>query len=231
MTKPEAIDNFNFFHEGDYITREMEESKDIVLDLIKTQQEKIEYYKKQKDYDDQFKQELLETIRCKSLEIDSLNKVLDDRLIRIQGGRGLYAKLRGLDKEYLIRECLSMYKMCKEEIKNAYWKGYTVRDAEAQNICKMCKYKTEIKKLNSMLKIDDITAKCDAELVKELKAEVENKDKIIDEMASHIKTTAIYECPSKDCEDDGSITCEDCIKEYFINKVEKEDKDEYKYKM
>ena len=52
------------------------------------------------------------------------------------------------------------------------------------------------------------------------------KDKIIDLMAVHIKTTAIYECPSKDCEDDGSITCEDCIKEYFINKVEKENKDE-----
>lgn len=43
--------------------------------------------------------------------------------------------------------------------------------------------------------------------------------KIIDEMAKHIKTTAIYECPSKDCEDDGSITCEECIKEYFKKKV------------
>lgn len=77
---------------------------------------KIEYYKTQKRYDDQFKHELLEEIRCKGLTIDSLNKILDDRLICIQGGRGLYAKLKGLDKEYLIREYLSMYKMCKQEI-------------------------------------------------------------------------------------------------------------------
>lgn len=83
---------------------------------FKRQQAEIENYKKQKIYDEQFKHELLEEIRCKGLTIDSLNKILDDRLICIQGGRGLYAKLKGLDKEHLIREYLSMYKMCKEEI-------------------------------------------------------------------------------------------------------------------
>ena len=61
-------------------------------------------------------------------------------------------------------------------------------------------------------------------LYKGCQIELEEKDKIIDEMAKHIKTTAIYECPSKDCEDDGSITCEDCIKEHFKNKVETEEK-------
>lgn len=45
MTKAEAIDNFRFFNEGDYITREMEESADIVLNLIQTQQEEIERLK------------------------------------------------------------------------------------------------------------------------------------------------------------------------------------------
>lgn len=42
MTEPEAIDNFNFFYEGDYITREMEESKDIVLGLIEKQKKIID---------------------------------------------------------------------------------------------------------------------------------------------------------------------------------------------
>lgn len=42
MTKAEAIDNFSFFNEGDYITREMEESADIVLNLIQEQQHIIE---------------------------------------------------------------------------------------------------------------------------------------------------------------------------------------------
>ena len=29
----------------------------------------------------------------------------------------------------------------QKEIENAYWKGYTARDTEAQNICKSCKYR------------------------------------------------------------------------------------------
>ena len=41
MNEEEAIDNFKFFNEGDYITKEMVESKDIVLHLIKKQQEEI----------------------------------------------------------------------------------------------------------------------------------------------------------------------------------------------
>ena len=31
MSDEEAIEEFNFFNEGDYITREMSEAKDIVL--------------------------------------------------------------------------------------------------------------------------------------------------------------------------------------------------------
>lgn len=93
------------------------EFADAVLNLLEKKDKKIEYYKNQKRYDEQFKHELLEKIRCKSLTIDSLNKILDDRLICIQGGRGLYTKLKGLDKEYLIREYLSIYKTCKQELK------------------------------------------------------------------------------------------------------------------
>lgn len=46
-----------------------------------------------------------------------------------------------------------------------------------------------------------------------------NKDKQIDLMAEHIHITGKYECPNIKCKDDGSITCEDCIKQYFANKV------------
>lgn len=172
------LENFDYFSEPSKLQIKYIET---VLNLIQTQQEKIEYYKKQKYYDDKFKHELLEEIRCKSLEIDSLNKVLDDRLIRIQGGRGLYAKLRGLDKEYLIREYLSMYKMCK--------------------------------------------------------AEIEKKNKIIDEMANKLHKLALYYddegtyceikkeiCDELDNVEDIHKHCTNCIKKYFINKVEKESK-------
>ena len=48
---------------------------------------------------------------------------------------------------------------------------------------------------------------------------LEQKDKQIDLMAEHIHITGEYECPNIKCEDNGSITCEDCIKQYFANKV------------
>ena len=69
----------------------------------------------------------------------------------------------------------------------------------------------------------------------ELEAELEKKDKIIDEMASFIGAYELDEKISKTyC--DGTLdnckhkedagTCRACIKEYFINKVEKENKDD-----
>ena len=54
--------------------------------------------------------------------------------------------------------------------------------------------------------------------------ELEKKEAIINEMAKHIHLSGDYECLNKECEDDGDISCEDCIKEYFYKKV-KETKD------
>lgn len=51
-------------------------------------------------------------------------------------------------------------------------------------------------------------------------SELEKKEAIINEMAKHIHLSGDYECLNKECEDDGSIECEECIKEYFTNKVE-----------
>ena len=41
-----------------------------VLNMLKEKDKKIEYYKKQKDYDMQFRHELLEQIRCLNLDKD-----------------------------------------------------------------------------------------------------------------------------------------------------------------
>lgn len=46
MNEEEAIDNFKFFNEGDYITREMAESKGVVLKLLETKQAEIETLKR-----------------------------------------------------------------------------------------------------------------------------------------------------------------------------------------
>lgn len=53
-------------------------------------------------------------------------------------------------------------------------------------------------------------------------SELEKKEAIINEMAKHIHLSGDYECLNKECEDDESKDCEECIKEYFTNKVEKE---------
>ena len=59
---------------------------------------------------------------------------------------------------------------------------------------------------------------------RQLSLELEKKEAIINEMAKHIHLSGDYECLNKECEDDGDISCEDCIKEYFYKKV-KETKD------
>ena len=53
-------------------------------------------------------------------------------------------------------------------------------------------------------------------------SELEKKEAIINEMAKHIHLSGDYECLNKECEDDGNIDCEECIKEYFTKKAEKE---------
>ena len=57
-------------------------------------------------------------------------------------------------------------------------------------------------------------------LIENQKAELEKKEAIINEMAKHIHLSGDYECLNKECEDDGNIDCEECIKEYFTKKVE-----------
>lgn len=62
--------------------------------------------------------------------------------------------------------------------------------------------------------------------------EIEKKDKIIDEMVKYISDLDIDEdicmknvVNTEICNEEYS-NCKECIKEYFINKVEKENKDE-----
>lgn len=39
--------------------------------------------------------------------------------------------------------------LSKEEIEEAYWRGYTERDKKAQQICKECKYRKKLKQLET----------------------------------------------------------------------------------
>lgn len=64
---------------------------------------------------------------------------------------------------------------------------------------------------------------------KEQQAELEKKDKVINEMAKHIQENEFYDdiiCMEKNCKNEECHgECgEDCIKEHFTNKVEREGK-------
>lgn len=69
-----------------------------VLSMLKEKDKKIEYYKKQKKYDEQFKHELLEEIRCLNLDKDEKDKQIDLMAERIEW----LCKTNGilLDKEH-----------------------------------------------------------------------------------------------------------------------------------
>lgn len=61
MNIEEAIEEFSFFNEGDYITRNMEVAKDIVLTAYKQEkkkrielQQKLDYLSSLKDCDEEF---------------------------------------------------------------------------------------------------------------------------------------------------------------------------------
>ena len=82
-----------------------------------------------------------------------------------------------------------------------------------------------------MLFDEEINVKCGKNMIKQitlvlnlitkLQKENEEKDKQIDLMAEHIHITGEYNCLNIKCEDNGSITCEDCIKQYFETKAKK----------
>ena len=69
--------------------------------------------------------------------------------------------------------------------------------------------------------------------IKSHKSALEKKDKIIDEMAKYIEDESTIDefCRKENCyadnyENGHCRKCLNCIKEYFINKVEKESKDD-----
>ena len=90
-------------------------------------------------------------------------------------------------------------------------------------------------KINILLAVDDennsekeyrlpFLMNIEQQAIETVLSELEKKEAIINEMAKHIHLSGDYECLNKECEDDGDISCEDCIKEYFYKKV-KETKD------
>lgn len=66
--------------------------------------------------------------------------------------------------------------MNKEEIKkdNNYWKGYIQKQKEAEEICKMCKYRKTYKELKQKQSIlDKVTEEC-------MKQMTENEETILE---------------------------------------------------
>ena len=145
-------------------------------------------------------------------------------------------KINKADELIEIQETLlNLIERQQKEIKEAYWKGYTARDTEAQNICKSCKYRTkeikdlqtEIERQKDMYRHLSRDSKKAVDYTFELNKEIEKQDKIIDEMAKYIAGLEIEEdiCVKTgrldECDSMAYGECENCIKEYFKKKVQK----------
>ena len=89
-----------------------------VLNMLKEKDKKIEYYKKQKDYDDKFKHELLEQIRCLNLDKDEKDKQIDLM--------AKYISNLEIDEDICMKNiantelCNEKYSNCKECIKQYF---------------------------------------------------------------------------------------------------------------
>lgn len=82
-----------------------------VLNMIKEKDKKIDYYKKQKDYDMQFRHDLLEQIRClnldkdkKDAEIEKKDKMIDLMADCIAFGGAIHKGEPNKVKEYFERK-------------------------------------------------------------------------------------------------------------------------------
>lgn len=82
-----------------------------VLNMLKEKDKEIEYYKKQKDYDMQFRHELLEQIRCLNLNKDEKDEEIEKLK---KHNKELLRKLRNRVKE--VRK-LNKYSLYKKEFK------------------------------------------------------------------------------------------------------------------
>ena len=92
-----AIYNFNFFNEGDYITREMSRSKEIVLDYIKEQGKIIcdhDEIISRLEEDNTRKDKKIKELEADNYECNNIiNDFIDER-------RELIEKLEEMSKEY-----------------------------------------------------------------------------------------------------------------------------------
>ena len=89
-----------------------------------------------------------------------------------------------------------------------------------QEVIKRLNFHKEYARLSSnRVVISETDLETVLNMLKEKDKEIEKKDKIIDLMAEHIHITGEYECPNINCEDNGSITCEGCIKQFFEQKA------------
>ena len=127
------------------------------------------------------------------------------------------------------KQAIKMMKFYQEEYRkqiktlkeNGEPEGYgTTIDTIKGRICNIQLVLNLIEKQESELEKKDKEYEELTEASKELCKTVNLMKKVINEMAKHIHLSGDYECLNKECEDDGNIDCEECIKEYFTKKVE-----------
>lgn len=108
------------------------------------------------------------------------------------------------------------------KVEHANWIGISNQKAIGTVLNLVQTQQEEIERLKKTeLKAKGGGVKVTLEGLLELKAEIEKKDKIIDEMARTFYDTESL-CVNDEIKVDCKHNCTDCIKQYFINKVEKE---------
>ena len=190
--------------------------KEAILELEEFRNYKRTYYgsswfKVEVCADDEMKEKIdkiINLIQTQQEEIERLkcnNEILQGELDRI-GIKTLKLE-KGSSTDDVIAEIEKLRNNNKDLLRKL-----RNRVKEVKKLTKYSLYKTEFSTLNKQL---------------------EKKDKIIDGMANHIATTDSNLCQYLDmttkCKyysGENKKTCDKCIKEYFINKVEKENKDE-----
>lgn len=133
-----------------------------------------------------------------------------------------------------------------ETYKGGYKLGYFytvgIQEAIETVLSELEKYKTKYENLKlrnkgtkEALRVSEDLEKHFSEEASTLEAELEKKEKIIDEMSNFINLISnelvaetgdnnLEFCKMQKCIDDGNLECAECIKQYFTNKAEKEGK-------
>ena len=94
----EAVDS-DYYDEEYELYKNRIKQFETVLNMLKEKDKKIEYYKKQKDYDMQFRHELLEQIRCLNLDKDHNSAEIEQKNTELAEKNAEIEKLKEENKK------------------------------------------------------------------------------------------------------------------------------------